>query len=141
VASLGNNIKIRSLSGGNTYLDANKKSSLVDSNLGAYPINNEWESYITKSDLGGKITPGDDNVWHWNRGAGSWCQDSSALNLQNDPTHLATNLSRSRRGINGAALITIKGIGYNASSMVLPSIGFRPVLEYPDDPKCTNLWY
>jgi hypothetical protein len=141
VNSIGNNIKIRSLTGGNAYLNTDGKSSLIDNEIGAYPNNNEWDKYIVNSSLNGKITPGDDSIWNWNLVAGSWCKDSSILNLQNDPTHLATNLSRSRRGINGAALITIKGMGYNAYSMVLPSIGFRPVLEYPDDSRCTNSWY
>jgi hypothetical protein len=132
---------IRSLSGGNAYLGTNGNASLTDQGLGACPVTNEWDKYILNSDLDGKIKPGDNNVWHWNNGAGSWCQDTSVLNLQNDSSHLATNVSRTRRGITGAALIALAGMGYNASSTVLTSIGFRPVLQYPEDPECENAWY
>jgi hypothetical protein len=140
VASLGNNIKIRSLSGGNAYLGTDGKASLTEQNLGAWSANNEWDTYIVRSDLGGRINPGDDAIWHWGT-SGSWCIDSSIINVENDPTHLATSIARTRRGINGAGVLGLNYMGYNSSSMVLQNVGFRPVLEYPEDPNCTNVWY
>jgi hypothetical protein len=120
---------IRSISGGNAYLGTDGKASLIDKGLGAWPINNEWDTYIVKSDLGGTVTPGDDNVWHW-QGVYSWGQDTSIVPL-------ASSSSRIMRG----KYTTIKVDPTMSSNSINLTVGFRPVLEYPEDPRCTNIWY
>jgi hypothetical protein len=135
---LASNGIIRSLTGGNSYLGSDGKASLTDKGLGAWPVNNEWDSYIVNSDLGGTITPGDDAVWHW--GLASWVQDTAINGTINIDGYAAINSSRFVRGSN-AVFNELKGIAFGPSSSSGTSYGFRPVLEYPEDPKCTNVWY
>jgi hypothetical protein len=117
--------KLRSLSGGNAYLETDGKASLADRNLGAFP-NNEWDKYIVKSDLDGKIIAGSDNVWH-NSASQSWCQDTTNLSIYNlSPVRTTRGYSK------------INGFTYNS---VTNLNGFRPVLEYQDSPKSRNIWY
>lgn len=117
---------IRSLTGGNAYLGTDGKASLTDKNLGAFPSNNEWDKYVVKGDLSGKIVAGSDNVWH-NSASQSWCQDTTNLSIYN------ASQVRTTRGYN-----KINGFTYNA---VTNSYGFRPVIEYTESTKGTNIWY
>lgn len=134
-------INIRSLSGGVAYLGSDGKSSLNDAGLGAWPINNDWDYYIVKSSLDDKVIPGDDNVWHWN--LWSWVQDTSSNGLigtlNGSPT-TATSAHRSVRGFSGDGR-GVKRINCVTSSTASVSGGFRPVFEYVENNKQTNLWY
>lgn len=38
---------------------------LMTGGISSNDKNNEWGRYIVNSDLGGKISPGDNNVWNW----------------------------------------------------------------------------
>jgi YVTN family beta-propeller protein len=120
---------IRSLSGGNAYLGTDGKASLTDKGLGAWPPNNEWDKYVVKSDLGGKITQGDNDVWHW-QPLYSLIQETGIVAFQDSSSRLA-------RGSGSAGM----WVRWGASSASGTGGGFRPVLEYPEDPKCTNIWY
>jgi hypothetical protein len=128
-----NKSMIRSLSGGNAYLGTDGKAGLTDKGLGAWPVNNEWDKYIVNSDLGGKITPGDDKVWHW--GTASFSKDTPILNI-NINTVVSTASNRMARGY-----LDVKRLNAPASGATFTTIGFRPVLEYPEDARCTNIWY
>jgi hypothetical protein len=137
--------KIRSLAGGNAYLGTDGRQSLTDKGLGAWPVNNEWDRYIVNSDLGGKVTPGDDNVWHWNSTlVSSLCKDTPVngftMTAYNGMTYVVMDSSgRIRRG---GCENTVNAVLWGASSNAQQEyMGFRPVLEYPEDPRCTNLWY
>ena len=127
------NTLIRSLNGGNSYADYSNKRivSLVDLGLGAYP-DNEWDTYIVESDLGGKIIAGDDNVWHWNNTLSSWQRETPILAL-------GANTSRAKRGLNtGSGINTFVSI---ISTTVATTVGFRPVLEYLEpDAKAIDLF-
>jgi hypothetical protein len=93
---------IRSLSGGNSYLGIDSKSSLTNQSLGGYPNINEWDKYIVKSDLDGKITAGDDNIWHWN-GITTWNIDTtinSFYRTNNDTVRCGVNSDRICRSYN-----------------------------------------
>ena len=122
---------ISSLSGGCTYADANGNARTSDQNLGGWPTNNEWDTYIVNSDLGGRITKGDDNVWHWSS-LYSWTKDTPI-------TSIGANTNRVYRGKDSNnKLLQIAGSAANTT------IGFRPVLKYiePDgSSKQTTLWY
>jgi hypothetical protein len=137
--------KIRSLSGGNAYLGTDGKASLTDKGLGAWPPNNEWDKYLVKSNLDGKVTPGDDNVWHWSPGCSAWCKDTPITNVVGTNNgSLGTTSFRTHRGkyiYNGTTYGGINAMACSTSSGVVSGIGFRPVLEYPEDTRCTNIWY
>ncbi len=110
------NIHVKSLSGGNGYIDTYGTSTSVNANLGAYPPNNEWDTFIRLSDLDGKITAGDDNVWHWKLNGASWTQETPINSLNT----YATRVYRS-----GPSLLTdLYTLASNSTS------GFRPVLKY-----------
>jgi len=109
---------IRSLSGGNSYLDASGNSSISNSSLGAWPSSNEWDTYIAKGDLEGKIIAGDNNVWHCNNNIRSWMQETPIISLY------ASSL-RIMRGFS-----TPYDFGATVSSNIAGAYGFRPVLQY-----------
>ncbi len=109
----------RSLSGGNSYLDANGNSSMVSANLGAWPSINEWDTYLVNSNLDGKITADDNNVWHWS-GIYNWVIDTPILNLWG----VTTSGFRVNRGNQSVSYFNA-----SISSTVWSSMGFRPVLE------------
>jgi hypothetical protein len=140
VIGMGDNIKIRSLSGGNAYLDTDGKASLVNKNLGAYPSNNEYDKYIVNSDLNGKITPGDDNIWHWQAAPNQTSFDTPLKGLSDRGYTVIDSSYRTHRGSNKAAS-PINSLFVAASSLANDFCCFRPVLEYIEDSKCTNLWY
>lgn len=131
-------ILVRSLSGGCAYADANGNKSLTDCGKGAYPTNNEWDKYIVNSDLGGKITPGDDNVWH--KDLLCFCKGTglTATYISSTGTTLSfNNIHRIIRGNNNIW----HDFGLTVSSSVGPTNGFRPVLEFIEsDSKQTILW-
>jgi hypothetical protein len=119
--------KIRSLSGGNAYLGTDGKVSLTDHGLGAYP-NNEWDMYVSNFE---------DVQLNWNAGNASLVKDCI----------IGGGTGRQFRGpflLNGSwyGKDNVKNVGGGiTNSYASPSVGFRPVLEYPDDYKCTNIWY
>lgn len=127
---------IRSINGGVAYLDANGRRSTTDSSLGAWPADNEWDTYVVKSNLGGKITAGDDNVWHWNAGVASLCKDTPSILIA------ASTIRTLRSKYPGYGTVVNSTLLNNiSSSAVSASAGFRPVLEFPEISRCTNVWY
>jgi hypothetical protein len=126
---------IRSLSGGNAYLNTDGKGSLIDKGLGAYPTNNEYDKYIVNSSLNGKITPGDDSIWNYLTNY-SACIDTARLGLTRGDSYIATASSRTYRCTPNSWTM----FSYQTSDAV-SNWGFRPVLEYQDSPKSTNIWY
>jgi hypothetical protein len=124
---------IRSLSGGCAYLGSDDKYSLTDRSLGFFPANNEYDKYIINSTLGGKITAGDDNIWHHNNYQ-SFCMDTIVTGTVlpvNGTT--PSGIWRMQRGISGNAAVTTN---------TWTNIGFRPVLEYTEyNSRATNIFY
>jgi hypothetical protein len=134
VLSLGTpsaNVLIRSLSGGCAYADANENLSITNQLKGGWPTNNEWDQYIVNSDLNGKVTKGNNNVWNWNNSINSWMSETTVLTLAS-----ATNAKRIVRPTGGV----VSGLTYNISNTVATYCGFRPVLQYIEDP-ATTLFY
>lgn len=135
--------KLRMPTGGNAYIDANGNSTLTDNNLGAWPPNNEWDTYIVNSTLNGKITAGDDIVWN-KETRYSMCQDTLKSGIWTSYTNATATIDstyRSGRGFSSdlsPSWKDVAGIGFAGTSTY---IGFRPVLEYVANPKQTNLWY
>ena len=135
---------VRSISGGVAYADANGQKSLTDRNLGAWPINNEWDTYIANSDLDGKITPGDDNIWHRDY-VFSLCKETNLtatyVNYQNATTGF-NNTHRICRGYDKRTENGWRGFTCVVSLTAFSFAGFRPVLEYVEaDAKASTLYY
>jgi hypothetical protein len=140
-----NSYMIRCLSGGNSYLGTDGKSSLTNKSLGGWPTNNEWDKYIVKSDLNGKITPGDNNIWHYNH-IWSNTQNSSINGTWVNPLGVTYNRDSSlkiiRGNMNGQLNADWKDIGHSSIEYAATTSGFRPVLQYLEpDSKQTNSWY
>lgn len=119
---------IRSLTGGVAYADSTGGYSTTNGGTaggayGAWPTTNEYDTYLVKSTLGGKMIAGDDNVWHGGAAGGvfTWCQDTPV-------TTLAASTNRVMR----ATFNTVNGYwNWNPSSNNSATYGaFRPVLEY-----------
>lgn len=126
---ISENIFIRSLSGGCAYIDINGSRAVTDQSLGAWPRYNEWDRYIVDSDLRGKITAGDDNVWHWSN-LYSWTRDTPILGIT----------SSSSRVVRGKD--SVRKFAYASSGTASASYGFRPVLEYFEpDATASNFWF
>ena len=120
-----NAIILRTLTGGKTYLGANGLPSATDAGLGAYPPTNEWDKYIVKSNLNGKVTPNDPNVWH---------HDAVATITQSVPPTSVGKIVQYRVA---RKLKEIKNIIYNNGS----GWGWRPVVEFKDSmSRNVNLW-
>ena len=75
---------------------------------------NEWDKIIAESSLGGTITPGDDNVWHW-QNLWSW---TSTTNYSG-PTV---------RVVRGNSAVTTS----SQTDSTLGKAGFRPVMLVED---------
>jgi hypothetical protein len=131
---------IRSLSGGNAYLGTDGKANLVNNSLGGYPNINEWDKCVVNSDLKGKITPGDDNIWHHNRWC--WVGDTPINQLKNTQNTIsATSIYKIGRGYNDI-YGNVNRFDIVENSYSDSNGGFRPVLQYIEsNSKQTNLWY
>lgn len=111
--SLGNKSgSIRSLGGGNSYASATGTSDTADAGLGAWPTDNEWDTYIAKKDYG--TGAGRDDIWHFN--AGSFVQETRN-----------GNTSRVYRGKSMA-----NNLGFILYDHTNAAFGFRPVFEYQE---------
>jgi hypothetical protein len=133
---------IRSISGGNAYLGTDNKYSLTNQSLGGYPVNNEWDKYIVNSNLNGKITPGDNNIWHWDN-LTSLMKDIP-INGIKDITGGNTTTTNSYRIIRGYKdqYGSLNRVNIVLSGSVYADTGFRPVLQYIEsDSKQTNMYY
>jgi hypothetical protein len=138
---------IRSLSGGILYTDINGNPSSTANDQTLFPSHNEWDRYVANSNLGGKITPGDDAIWNTNRFF-SFCKDTShswTLTNKLGATSSMNNTLRTQRAGLGNTNASLYGSFGNGASTTADTIrGFRPVLEYiePDgSSKQSNLWY
>lgn len=104
---------IRSLGGGNSYRDADGKSSTTDKGIGAWPTDNEYDKYVNG------MFEGRDDVWHWSNptygGTYSWCWETPVL-------------STSNRILRSGAKVEMSAGSANAYSW----FGFRPVFEYQE---------
>lgn len=124
-------VLLRSLSGGVAHADAGGNLSLTDKSLGAFPTTNEWDKYIVKSDLGGKVVAGDYSIWN-HYSVYSLCKDTPTVSI-------VANTSRVRRVGNADNVYRWFHILSNSPQV---SIGFRPVVDYIEPgSKAINLFY
>ncbi|CAH0122554.1 hypothetical protein PAE9249_05126 [Paenibacillus sp. CECT 9249] len=117
----------RSLSGGVGHVTLEGNMSLVDTQLGGYPVNNEYDTFIVK----GKVKPNDDSVFH-HVNVGTLCQETPAIGVQyigsDGKPIIAINTHRVRRGYEGKGeMFRISPSNYSNVSY-----GFRPVFEYKE---------
>lgn len=129
-----NRMKFRSLSGGCIYADENGNPSFTDKLQGAFPTNNEWDTYIKKSTLDGKIEAGDNNIWNYNKcfsftkGSpmlGQWVNRAGVLQ-----STVATASGRMGRGNDNRTDNEWKDLMNVDGTYLGVIIGFRPVLEF-----------
>lgn len=115
------NGKVRSLTGGVAYVDANGNLSITDKGFGAFPINNEWDRYIVNFPTD-KIQSGKtlDDVFHWSN-SGTLTQDTLSIQL-------VANTNRARRGLSAINTLTLN----TSSNSTLANTGFRPVFKYKE---------
>lgn len=130
---------VRSFSGGNSYLSADGLPKLTDQGLGAWPQNNEWDTYVVKSDLGGKVTPGDDVIWHYNNRS-SLAKDTVVTGFTRGDTAVADSTHRMLRSINIGPTPSLLRPWFVGSSIVDTIVGFRPLVEYKHEKQITS-WY
>lgn len=130
---------VRTPSGGCSYIGANGLISSTNQNLGGFPSFNEWDRYIVNSDLNGKITKEDPNIWNHHRNIDtangipmSWCKDS----VYNIGTNRITRgrFTQISISLNYSNLITNLD-----STTINTGYGFRPVLQLIDN-KQANFW-
>ncbi|PVC75084.1 hypothetical protein C2I27_04145 [Priestia megaterium] len=111
---------IRSLTGGVAYADLSGNKSLTDQNRGAWPTNNEWDTYIVNFPpsliQSGKSL---DDVFH--------ISNSITLTQDTPASGVGSSTNRIARGNN--VLATGLFIPY---SNTVNTNGFRPVFEYID---------
>ncbi|PVC75086.1 hypothetical protein C2I27_04155 [Priestia megaterium] len=110
--------KIRSLGGGNSFATVDRKSSTTDTGNGAWPVDNEWDTYIVKKDYG--TGAGRDDVWHHVQVLTTWTQETPSLNF---------GLSTKRIG---RGRLDGKNTTTPLSNYVGIDYGFRPVFEYQE---------
>lgn len=98
-------------------------SYLLTGGTSAADKDNEWDKIICESNLGGTITPGDNNVWNaCNLGARSWTSTTST----------ASNVKVIRGGlINSSSGTTVDSWNIDASGNN-SARGFRPVILVED---------
>ena len=126
-------LRVRSLSGGVIYADENGNPTFTDSLCGAFPTNNEYDTYIKKSTLDGKITAGDNSIWNYGKcfsltkGApviGTWVNRGGVSTV-------TTNLQRMIRGNdNRTDGDEWKDVNVTHTTGEFSTVGFRPVLEF-----------
>lgn len=92
--------------------NANYSIRLLTGGTSTTDIDNEWDEIIVNSTLGGDITAGDNDIWHWNN-----------VFSVTSTTPSGNNTDRVCRGNT-----SISAWGHNASSFIASSSGFRPVL-------------
>lgn len=110
-------------SGGCAPADANgNKLMNVSGGVGGYPANNDWDTYIRKSDLGGKITPGDNNVWHYT-GKYTFTTEATATGVVSGSATM-NNTYRALRGV------SLNLWAYTDSTYTDANVSFRLVAEY-----------
>lgn len=136
------NVLIRSLTIGVTYANNAEQTepSLTEKGYGAYPKDNEWDRYIMNSSLGGKITPGSNNIWNISREVWTWSRNLPVIGFTNIDNHYVA------KNTNRIVYVTNAGskrysFGSTESSNF---VGFKPALEYiePDgSTKQKTFWY
>jgi hypothetical protein len=102
---------------------------VTPSTCGVWPHINEWDTYIANSTLNGNISAGDNNLWHWNDGPGSWCRDTPlngvvAVNGTVTTSNTWRTLRSKLPGYGTSVINLSSGISSTASNLV----GLRPVL-------------
>jgi hypothetical protein len=120
--------------GGVAYTDENGHKLLTNKNLGGFPINNEWDKYITNFPkeliLEGKSL---DDVFHHTRdvkntaGVYTWCQETPVSEIG-----VSVNRIIRSRYIENTGVITESILGNIVSNTSANYIGFRPVFEYKE---------
>jgi len=116
---ISDNILIRFLTGGCAYVDPNGNPAKSDYGKGAFPTINEWDTYIVNSDLDGKITPGDDNVWHWSA-TQTFCKETPIATITTEEYRICRGGSYGLQSFRTNFRVTSQN----------EETGFRPVLEY-----------
>ncbi|HBF0841565.1 TPA: discoidin domain-containing protein [Clostridioides difficile] len=114
--------------------DKNSSSSSMNKNQGGWPTVNDWDKYIWKSNLNGKIEPGDNNIWNYEYAA-SLTDNIAILSVVDVTETRPDGTSVAVRGYNDQYIndgspkrFSIINNAYTASN-----VGFRPMLVIGGD--------
>lgn len=125
--------------GGVAHYDNDTLSySLENKNGGGYPKCNDWDTYVCKSNLNGKITPSDDEIWNYSTSV-SWCRETVITGVKD--LNGATNVVSDAYNVTGRGgssnliddstakiLCTIPTSNTNTVGGRYGLLGFRPML-------------
>lgn len=107
---------VRMPKGGRSYLGTDGYSANVDAGLGAFPVKNEWDEYLTRSRFSNAGNNNGEDVWHYSQNAGgTWCGEND----------IAAATSMTLRG-KGGILSKREGLAFSSATG-----NFRPVIEIP----------
>lgn len=110
-----------------------KEFSYSNLKNGGWPITNDWDKYVWKSDLDGKINPSDNGIWNYSK-IGSICKErliSGVTETNSVSTPIVAGGTKvSLRGYvdGGIDDTSAKRFNYCCSATAATQRGFRPML-------------
>lgn len=108
--------------------------SPINKNQGGWPISNDWDKYVWKNDLNGKIEPGDNNIWNY-KNIASICKNVSLLSLVDVNGIRPSGTSIVLRGCTDKYINdrSPKRYGIVNTNFLASNSGFRPMLVIGGD--------
>lgn len=106
-----------------------KAFSYTNKNQGGWPINNDWDKYIWKSNLDGKVTSSDDGIWNYSK-LTNLVKERSLTNTLNIDGSSVAKVKCSTRGFCDSLIndSSAKRFALTDTTYVSTGIGFRPML-------------
>ncbi|NMS91267.1 discoidin domain-containing protein [Clostridioides difficile] len=116
------------------YEYKDSSSSLVNKNQGGWPTVNDWDTYIWKSNLDGKIEAGDNNIWNYKYLA-SLADNIAILSVVDVWGTRPNGVSIVVRGYNDQFVndSSPKRYGIINNAYTASNVGFRPMLVIGGD--------
>ncbi|MCC0638968.1 MULTISPECIES: discoidin domain-containing protein [unclassified Clostridioides] len=104
-------------------------SSLVNKNQGGWPTNNDWDKYIWKNNLNGKIDAGDNNIWNY-KYLVSFTKNIAILSIQSIYGNIPDGNRIVVRGYNDQYVNdnSPKRLDISITTHKSSTFGFRPML-------------
>ncbi|MCC0628511.1 MULTISPECIES: discoidin domain-containing protein [unclassified Clostridioides] len=114
--------------------DKNSFSSSTNKNQGGWPTVNDWDTYIWKSNLNGKVESGDNNIWNYKYVA-SLTNNIAILSVVDVTGTRPDGTSVAVRGYNDKYVndSSPKRFGIINNAYTASNVGFRPMLVIGGD--------
>ncbi|MCC0781725.1 hypothetical protein IR152_00970 [Clostridioides sp. ES-S-0108-01] len=116
------------------YKYKDSPSSSVNKNQGGWPTVNDWDTYIWKSNLNGKVESGDNNIWNYKYVA-SLTNNIAILSVVDVTGTRPDGTSVAVRGYNDKYVndSSPKRFGIINNAYTASNVGFRPMLVIGGD--------